>query len=552
MHFKPGQKNEPFGPMVTFADGRRSAIPEDFRGARVDVLAYMAERATNRVLTARLSDVCWLLDRKRGTLGSLAISSYVEIVRKADVGELKWRFSKENDDGGLQYQVCNHLRRALQIGRSIGWDRAETMAARLLVAQLRKRANGVGMLVPVQWFSRLDLDFGVSDPAEVAAGIDDVLKTLQRHENMHALVNLWRLAARAYHLSKQDHDAYRCKAAAAECLVAEAENAGSALVASHHLSAAIAELHGIPGKKDRRTELRHRLIDIQASISEELSVFSQEVDLREIIENIEKEIKKHGVLNKLLLFATLARSPEPDELVKEAIASIQEHPLVSLFGASHLDHEGKVIHRTDGGLLGETGDDSVIHAQIAQAEGIRRRFIAFGQIDPARRAIMEEHYLSDDVFSSLLQYSPFVPADLIETFARGFARFFQGDFVSAAYILTPLLENSLRHVLKAHGHDVTVFDDASRTQQDRTISSLFEQIRPELDVIFTKAITTDIENVFPTKPGPYLRHSLTHGLLHDGGPYGPDAIYGCWLIMRLCLMPLIPHRDKLKPSFELV
>lgn len=365
---------------------------------------------------------------------------------------------------------------------------------------------------------------------------------------MHALADLWRLAACGYHL---DDDAYRCKAAAAECLVAEAENTHSALVASHHLSAAIAELHGIPGKKERRTELRHRLIDVQAGISEEMSVFSQEVDLREIVENVEKEIKKHGLLDKLVAFATLAHSPDPDDLVREAIASIREHPLASLLGASHLDREGKVIHRTEGDLFGETGNDSVVRAQITQSEGIRRRLIAFGQIDPARRAIMDEHYLSDDVFASLLQYSPFVPTDLLDTFARGFAQFFRGDFVSATYILTPLLENSLRHVLKAHGHDVTIFDDVSQTQQDRTISSLFDQMRAELDGIFTKAITADVENVFLTKPGPYLRHSLAHGLLHDGDPYGPDAIYGCWLIIRLCLIPLMPIRDRLLAALDL-
>jgi hypothetical protein len=74
--------------MVTFADGRRSAVPEDFRG-QVETLAYMAERAANPVLRARLSDVCWLLDRKRGKLGSQAIATYAEIVRKADAGELK-------------------------------------------------------------------------------------------------------------------------------------------------------------------------------------------------------------------------------------------------------------------------------------------------------------------------------------------------------------------------------------------------------------------------------------------------------------------------------
>jgi hypothetical protein len=150
------------------------------------------------------------------------------------------------------------------------------------------------------------------------------------------------------------------------------------------------------------------------------------------------------------------------------------------------------------------------------------------------------------VFSSLLQYSPFAPQGLVATFARGFLRFFRGDFVSAVYILTPLLENSLRHVLKAYGHDVSIFDDATQTQQDRTISSLFEQMRPELDAVFTTAITTDIENVFLKKPGPALRHSVAHGLLHDADPYGSDATYGSLLIMRLCLVPLYPHRDKLE------
>src|SRR5580700_5419359 len=48
-----------------------------------------------------------------------------------------------------------------------------------------KRANGSGMLAPVCWFSCLDLDFGVSDPGEVAVGIDHVLNATQGLESMH-------------------------------------------------------------------------------------------------------------------------------------------------------------------------------------------------------------------------------------------------------------------------------------------------------------------------------------------------------------------------------
>ena len=114
------------------------------------------------------------------------------------------------------------------------------------------------------------------------------------------------------------------------------------------------------------------------------------------------------------------------------------------------------------------------------------------------------------------------------------------------YILTPLLENALRHVLKLAGHDVTTFDDATQTQEERSISALFDQMRSELNEVFSPSIVTDIENVFLAKPGPHLRHVVAHGLLPDGGAYSPDAIYACWLIYRLSFVPLFPLRDRLQ------
>ena len=43
---------------------------------------------------------------------------------------------------------------------------------------------------------------------------------------------------------------------------------------------------------------------------------------------------------------------------------------------------------------------------------------------------------------------------------------------------------------------------------------------------------------------------LSHGLLHDGAPYGDDAIYGCWLIFHLCMLPLFPYRTQLTLPFD--
>jgi hypothetical protein len=552
MYARPENRNEPFGAMFVSSDGRRSPIPEDFRGAPVDVLAAAAERAKNPVLRARLCDVCWLLDRKRATLGTLAMKSYLRIVREVDTGALRFRFDDGSDESpALTHEARDYLRRALQIGNSIGRDKPETQAVRKMAAALRKAANELCKPIAAHWFSELDLEFGISDAADVAGGLDYVLKSLPTDTHANTKVDLWNLAARAYHQAKRDEDANRCQSEAAECLAAEAEAsvAHSAMLAAHSMSMAIAALHGLPGKRDRRKELQHRLVDIQAGISDEMNTFSQEMDLSGIAEGVERVMAKPHLLDKLTAFAKLAASPDPEKQAKEAVESIRAHPFASLFGASYLDGEGKVIHRTDGGGFGDGPDDPAIEQQVAQSETIRRKLVAF-EIDVARRAINEGHYVSDDVFATLLQHSFFVPPDLVQTFSRGFVRFFRGDFVSATYILAPLLENSLRHVLKLNGHDVTNFDDATKTQEDKTISKLFDQMRPELEAAFSKPLIADIENVFLKKPGPYLRHQVAHGLLHDGDPYGADAIYGCWLIMRLCLMPALRYTEQLAPVFD--
>jgi hypothetical protein len=549
MHLKAHEREEPFGPMLAMADGRRSAIPADFREGHIDLLADLAMRAANTVLRARLADVAWLLDRKRGKLGGIAITAYVDTIEATEAGTLKFPYG--DSAGALEHGARDLLCRALHIGRTIGWDKPEVLRARAAVVHLRERAMASGKGVAALWFAELDLDFGVSDPAAVAAGIEDVV-AVPGDADAHILSSLWRVAARGYHLAKSDADKYRCQTEAAEAMVAEAERifAGesarqaSAMRASHMMSGAIAQLHGVPTAKERRIALRHCLVDMQARIPDEMSVYSHQWDAKDIAASVKDAMGDRPLLDHLFLFSSISTSPDPSALVAEAEQSIQDHPLLTLFAAVRCDREGKAVHRSGPGGFGE-GNGSAVRRRIAEDEAIRRNLVAV-QIEVARQAIMEQHFLPEETLAALLQHSPFVPPELIATFSRAFLRFFQGDFASAVYILTPLVENSLRHVLKQRGRDVTIFDDATQTQKSLTISQLFEQRREELDAAFTKPITTDIENVFLNQPGPHLRHDIAHGLAHDGTPYGPDAVYGCWLIFRLCLLPLFPYRDQLR------
>jgi hypothetical protein len=116
------------------------------------------------------------LDRKRGKLGLAAIAAYTDTVQKTDDGTLEYRFAA--NEGPLQHEARDYLLRALQIGRAVGWGKPETIAARNLVKRLRALALAERELIAIQWFSELDLDVGVSDPAEVGGSLDSVLATV--------------------------------------------------------------------------------------------------------------------------------------------------------------------------------------------------------------------------------------------------------------------------------------------------------------------------------------------------------------------------------------
>lgn len=546
MSLKAGDRNEPYSPMVIFANGSRSAALDDFKGEPMEALVYAAESTTHPVLKARLCDICWFIERKRFELGKAAVAAYIDIIEKLEAGELER--DKDNDDFGLTERDI--LKRSLQIAKLTGWDEDYSEKAKKWVVDFKKRSIDQSNLIHAGWFSELDLDYGLTDPKEIGNDLEGLLLNIGDSQSVHVVVKMWKLAAQAFHAAKDEQSKTRCRVAAAETLAEYSENIaknnGSAMLASHWLAEAIAEYHGLPDFRIRRTELKHKLVDVQSNIIDEMSSYSHPMDIREIVLQTKEHFKDLALLEALLTFADMERSPMPDELEKAAVKSVQEFPLSSMFGTSHYDDEGKVIHRTEGGGLGDDSNKSAITAAINQQETIRRQLFAFGHADVARRVIMENFYVSETIFINLLQHSPFVPRKLLQTFALGFTRFFQGDFTSGLYILTPLLENSLRHVLKLNGHDVTTFNDAAQTQEARTITALFDAMRGELDEVFSPAITGDIERVFLSKHGPSIRHGVAHGLLSDGSPYGSDAIYACWLVFRLCCIPLFAQHEDIE------
>jgi hypothetical protein len=536
--------NEPFRAMLVWSDGRRSAETQDFRPC-VQALTAVATKVKHPAIVARAADVAWMLQRRLHDMGRLAVEAYCRLLDEVSSGRLRFEHETEQEGGRLGIGV---LRRCVVISRSRSFgDRAPDFSH--LAARIEATRKGALERLEVRRhlaLVRLELDFGLQEPAALATDIETSVANIDPAKDGHLVADALKVAIRAYGRAQDTAAAHACQRRLSGVYIAMAESMShSAMISSGFLADAISALAGVRDARDDRRALRHKLLDAQAGLADEMGSISHPLDIEDLRADMAKQVEGLGFYEALFLFALLRSSPAPEKAREEAIESMQAHPLSSLFAASYHDREGKKRHSANGGGgFGEAGDESSLEAQIAQHQSLSRN-IDVGLLDVARRYISRTYYIAPDVLMPALMHSPFVPDGQENLFARGLCSFLRGDATSALFVLTPLIEAGVRWNLKSAGFEVTSFDDATQDQEDKTLSALYRDQRSDIEAVFGPDLTFNIEQVFLHPAGPQLRHGVAHGLVHDGDPFGPDGFYACWLVLHLCLMPLYEHRASL-------
>lgn len=542
IHFKPSDRAEPYGPMYV-ADGRRTIVPTDLCGSQSATLASFAPSINNLGLRARCADIAWICDRKLASMAVLAIRGYCDGLAKVLSGDAEL-FAE--DEKASSHHGEELLRRACQIATATGWKEPEAGLIAALtqdVLQDALRRNDENGFLN---FSELALDYRLVPAATIASNSERMAASGGFPDTSR---RLWEVAARAHRHDKNETEGNRCLVNAAECYVAMAAAADfKGMTAASWLMDAIKALRHLSGTGPRRAELEAKLREAQASISDQMGVFSTEIDLSEIVDDTRKRIGGLSLAEAIAEFIQLERSPAPDKLREDYLKQANENPLINLIPMTIHDDEGKVVSQSPGLMSGKEDEEVAIRHGIARHEDFRRQFVASGAIEPARRTIMAEHPLSLVHFGPLVQMSPFIPSERREIFVYGFHRFFGGDYISALHILIPQLENSLRHVLKQVAADPSAIKK-DMTQENSTISIMLDRDRERLESILGAALVFEIDNLFDFRGGPSLRHGLAHGLLSDSALHGHDAIYACWFIFRLCCLPLLRHWQSVTDAY---
>jgi hypothetical protein len=545
-HLRVEDPAEAWGPRWQGPEGR-SYTASDLRGEQTAILAGTIDSIAHPALRARVADVVWYNDRSQGAAATSAVEAYCEVIERRLKGTYVRRFAGLE---GSIHDLVDWFHRALQIA-AMSQNRGETPESiKSVFEALYERARVAEQYVSFVKVARLGLKYGLIDWARVAPDAEGIAERRAGGGYPMAVQGAWDLAAQGYAKLGDGDAKRRCQERSVDETLRMREQVGSAAARAHWTRKAIGELRSAGGFRDRIAALRTELRDLQDASLDEFGQFSIPLDLTKERQGTIEVFEGLTLPGVLLQFAILSTSPKVSELRRQALEGRKRSFFGSLVGASYSDREGKTVAESPAVPLDSEPSEDWFKEQSLRYFDLWRQQIVGGFIEPARRTVMARFPLEDRHFGPIVGMSPFVPPGHEHLFALGFARFWQGDDASAAHLLIPQLENSLRHVLlNANRESSNIKPDL--LQEDRSLSGLFQRLRAELEEIFGNDLVNEMDLLFNHRPGPALRHEMAHGKMSAGACYHPTGVYACWLIYQLTCLPLVRHwKGEVAPAIE--
>lgn len=540
IHLNPAERGTIWRPGSSF-DNRRSVIPSDFRGEQSDILESVLPRLEHPALRARIADVVWTNDMRKGGVAKTAIDAYCTCVEGLLDGSLK---AAHPIDGLDLVDAQTPAHRALQIASATtkrGTPRPDRVIAVLKV--LYGAALKDGQPVIFSRIVQLCTDYKIIEAKQAANDLETAANA--KPDIYPEAIRMALDFAGVLHRRVDDHESERrCQLGAVRQLLRMRDQCNQAAAKASWVMDALLRLRQIKGEEALAMEndLEDELRRLQRASLREMGSFAVNIEAPAERDKIIETFAGMDFSTALKSFALLDISPKMEDLKAQALKLGRTSALTAMMGIKHVDDEGKTVVNTAGAGSGEPPDDWYLN-MIARSESLRRAMVVANYIEPVRLGIYNTVAIEERHFNPIVWQSVFVPRLQAPLYGVGFARFFQGDFLSAAHLLIPQLEPSLRHILKAHGADPTKRRDDA-TEEDRSLDAIIGNHRAELVKILGAPLLEELDRIFNIKPGPALRHDVAHGQLSAGQCYSPDVIYACWLLYRVCCLFLVRKWDE--------
>lgn len=530
MALKADSREQPFTPLVVFNTGR-SAVLEDFVGEHLDALGEVIVEASDAELCARVADVLWC--RKRDyRMAQLAVNSYLE---SAD---------RLRADGDWLTELAR-VERAIALTAELGSPEGLLSKVADYTEAAVRDYEGVRFDHPRARFMELLQKYRLGDAEEYAPLAEGSAVAAEDSGWWDEARHFWRMAARWREMVADTDGKRNALLRSAETYVREADEelatgSPSYITVCSHLERAVESLRRAGKTRERVAELHKRLLEYQARTRDEMAAFTHEMDLSKPAEQAREHVKGKPLGEAILALASGCTPPNKANLRRQ-VEELSKDSIWALVERSTVDERGKVVARKPSPSSSDPGEvEKAFRAEMLSQANDYRQTYAIAFVHPALRQINLEHDVRMRNLLPLLLDNPFVPEGREHIYARGLFAGFEGDFLTAAHVLIPQLENSIRHVLAASGVIVSKLDD-SGVQEEKDLGELMYE--PKLEEIFGEDLLFDLQGLLVERFGTNLRNRMAHGLMSQDEFSSFPVLYLWWLVLRVCLIYLVVSRS---------
>jgi Domain of unknown function (DUF4209) len=515
-------KEDVFIPFLVLADGRRTMLPDDLNDSQLELLSQLLPEIADAEMRAFIANLLWYR-QKDHRIANVAAAAYFE--------SGKHLLTLEHSPYSAQ-----RLERALRLALRLK-NRKLTQEIVTFVETVLASDEACKLMSWSEQMVDLLTEHRRVASENLASLTKRIAECAEEQQRFYDAVHLWEVKAGLDAIAGSADDERVARIQSAEMHVKQADEARSYShgVAAWHLGNAIRAYRQISGSQQRIDELHRQLLDDQEHGIEEMGQISVEIKLGDFPEQASNAVTGKSIEEAVLVLARLVASPEKTLLHNSVEEAETQTPLSSRLSEEYKGEAGKTVGRSPAlASTDENEREQAITSGMYRQIAFHRIFIVLGFIEPARKKILEEHG-SDFDLTWLIEGSPFIPHNHAQIYERGLRAGFSGDFLVAAHLLIPQLENSLRYVLGQLGV-ITSRLDNDLMQPEYQLSRILEQ--EKLIELFGEDTIFDLRSLLDASDtgGSNIRSFFAHGLLPDKAftQTHPEIIYVWWITLRLC------------------
>lgn len=538
LHFRERDDAQPYGPNVSWSDGRRSPIPEDLSDEQIALIWELLPSIQSPSLKGLLADLLWLEKRPSTRphlklIAETAMDSYIEAAT--------YDLISDND-----FELIRWLKRATRIARQIQADESIFEKIKEIYRQALGKESNCDKPGVLHRLIKLGLEANLQDSKILSDLCVLSAKKIEAVGNWESAVNFWGMAFPANDADNQHGLNIASCYERAALAAAKKENYFAAV---HYQEKAIEAYRRVGNTKPQRLAAQKLLKQWQPLLKSSLKPITHEIGISDLIEGSRAAIRGKTFYQAILTFVRIASPPKLDKIIANVKEQNEKFVLSGIFGGTVLDSEGKTVYKY-GPLFGHEArlDDPSFRHRVVQESNMYQSLTAQAQITPCVAQITSEHRVTDTLLLPIVQSSPFVPNGYEHVFCEAFRLAFEGQVMLTLHLLLPQIENSLRHILQQHG-TLTFRIKPDGIHEDLNLNEmLYGPCGTKLAEIFGKDTLFDLQSLLVERSGPNLRNVVAHGKASVAMMYSGSSWYLFWLILRFCCIPLFQHWEKFEAA----